>query len=113
MYLVPLFKCNAIVFTLHLRGGVKGIRVISYSLGFGVCLMYSLYMPKGPLSILSHSSRSISFRYRLYKPNQLSGTRRMGQYHGKKETGHLIVYIVTFKKEPVIQESMVKFSSNV
>ena len=43
MYLVPLFKCNAIVFTLHLRGGVKGIRVISYSLGFPHVL--SIYAP--------------------------------------------------------------------
>ena len=39
---------------------VKGIRVISYSLGFGVYLMYSLYMPFGPLSILTDSSLSSS-----------------------------------------------------
>ena len=43
----------------------------------------------------------------LYKPNQLSGTGRMGQYHdiwfGKKETGHLIVYIVKISQQCVTQ----------
>ena len=60
MYLVPLFKCNAIVFTLHLRGGVKGIIVIAPSLGFGGILLYSIYAQRASLN-RTDSSLSLPF----------------------------------------------------
>ena len=61
-----LSKCNVIAFTLHLRGGVKDIRVnesrvVLYLpiLGFGVS--YVLYiLPFGPLSQYTVSSFSPS-----------------------------------------------------
>ena len=62
MYLVPLFKCNAIVFTLHLRGGVKGIIVIAPSLGFGGILLYSIYAQRASLNTTdTDSSLSLPF----------------------------------------------------
>ena len=47
LVLSSLSKCNVIAFTLHLRGGVKGIIVIAPSLGFGGILLYCIYSPKG------------------------------------------------------------------
>ena len=49
LVLSSLSKCNDIAFTLHLRGGVKGKIVISYSrvsLPL-LSLMYSIYTPLG------------------------------------------------------------------
>ena len=49
LVLSSLSKCNVIAFTLHLRGGVKGKIVISYSrvsLPL-LSLMYSIYTPLG------------------------------------------------------------------
>ena len=71
MYLVPLFKCNDIAFTLHLRGGVKGSIVISPSLGFGVILLYSIYIAQRASSSIYrpvHSLPSSSIRDRWYFP---------------------------------------------
>ena len=59
MYLVPLFKCNDIAFTLHLRGGVKGSIVISLYLGFP---LYTLYISPWA-SIQYLLPLSISFRH--------------------------------------------------
>ena len=61
MYLVPLFKCNAIVFTLHLRGGVKGIIVIAPSLGFGGILLYSIYAQRASLNTTNQFTLSFLF----------------------------------------------------
>ena len=49
LVLSSLSKCNVIAFTLHLRGGVKGKIVISYSRVSlpHLSLMYSIYTPLG------------------------------------------------------------------
>ena len=61
MYLVPLFKCNDIAFTLHLRGGVKGSIVISLYLGFPHVLYICTPMglnTKYPFSLFSFITRT-------------------------------------------------------
>jgi hypothetical protein len=58
LVLSSLSKCNVIAFTLHLRGGVKGIIVIAPSLGFGGILLYCIYIAQRA-SINTHTVHSL------------------------------------------------------